>query len=225
MAGGIQGCGHISRRLSQQDTQRIHGLVITKLQSRNCRKSIGKQGTRLLYVQLSYKTAIETILSDFQGPFLDGNALFSQNNPFFIGAYQKVGPGNICRQKDHNVIIICDSGQKLCISRFDATPEFSPEIKFPGGIHANAQIFEMQISTTGVRGMATCSDSGSAGSGLLLLRIEVTSSNPQLRPRFQDAQPCYLQIEVLLIGIFDQFVEDGVIENCPPFFMMIWCDS
>src|SRR5215471_8959333 len=56
---------------------------------------------------------------------------------------------------------------------------------------------------------------------LLYLRIELTNRNAQLCARFEHLSTCPYQSQVLIIGDFDQPVENRVVEHFPPVSILL----
>ncbi len=146
-----------------------------------------------------------------------GQALFERSK-------QHVGECDFGGQGDQDVVVARDRGGNVCIRRLDRSTILAPEIQLPGHVEAEP---EVPIGRVGappdvawqvgewLRVLADFDGSG-RGPRLLHLRKEGAHCNAEGGPGFVDAKPGDLQGRVLIVGLPDERLEDGVVESPPP---------
>ena len=130
---------------------------------------------------------------------------------------QRIDIRNLRGQQHERFVVACNGGQQPGVGGFDSAPEASPEVDLPYDAGAEVELGKVRIGRAGIgRGFARADGRDIAGQ-YLLLRILVADGDVQARLRFEYAQTGDFEAVVLAAGGGNQFVEDGVLENAPPF--------
>ena len=112
-----------------------------------------------------------------------------------------------------------DGGEVSGVGRFDAALEAAPEIDFPADPGTEPQL-PVTVVDAGVLGRR---EVGRLAAGGLRLRKLQALRDTELGPGFEHPQPGDFERVVFAACRFDQLVQDGVVEQPPPFHALDRC--
>src|SRR4029453_3163505 len=109
---------------------------------------------------------------------------------------------NLCREQYVNIVVLRNAGQVSRIGRFDAAPEFSPEVDFPSHEQTDTVAFSQSRRLSRLLfARPQC-----VAAELLHLRVPPAASNAELRTRFHDAQARSAHAGIQALRFGDQLI-------------------
>jgi hypothetical protein len=142
----------------------------------------------------------------------DLNAYLASLGP---GAPVKTLADVIAFNNQHLDVVIRSNAREINgVRGLDATPEFAPEVEFPGDVEADAGAPHGRIGAFGL----VLTGAQYVASQLLQLRIERAAGDAELGARFENAQAGRADVVVPVLRFGDQPVEHRIVEIAPPLF-------
>ena len=169
----------------------------------------------LVDVQFAGRSHVKAGLDDVQDFALQFRVLPGQVDLFLGLAHGDVVRCHVAQQGDQHGVVVLDRCLQLGLGTQHLTAVESPEVQFPGQVESEIPL----VTELGKAREKTNQRSGGpliAARGVLRLGENFTLGDSQLSPGLEDAGGVLLQIDVLVIGMMDQIVEYGVVENGPP---------
>ena len=176
---------------------------------------------------------LEQPFGDLQAALLQRGVFMSNLQPQFDGADHTVEVGGLRCHQHLQIVILRGAGKIAGIRSLDAAPEFAPEIDFPADAYTSVVgregdvppgrliLADAETTVVGregdiVPGRPHLAGAQDIAGHLLLLWVEQTACNLELRARLQDAHPRGAHVRIDALGLGNQAVQHRVIEIAPP---------
>ena len=169
----------------------------------------------LINVQFIGVAGVEAGLDDLQDVVLQFHIVPGQLDLFLRLPHLHVVLGHVAQQGDQHGVVVLHRPFQLGLGAQHLTAVESPEVQLPGQIEAEVPLVA-ELGKAGEKLRRRRGQAVIATGGVLGLREDFALGDGQRGPGLKDARAVLFQVDVLLVGMDDQIVEHGVIENAPP---------
>ena len=209
---------HVHGRDAQQGAEPVLGLPQHDLVLRDGGLGLRDHALLLVDVQLADDAELQAGLGDDQDLTLELDVLPGQRDPLLGLAHHDVVRRHVAQQGHEHGVVVLHRAFHLGPGGQDLAAVESPEVQLPGQVEPQVPVVERRGKTGDVDGKRGRRHllAGIAARDVLRLGEDVAPGDGQRVAGLEDARAVFLEVDVLVVGVGDEIVERGVVEDAPP---------